>query len=448
MAYIRTHETTTRRNGKVVKRYEVVWSEPHRDASGAPIPRGRRSRQESYTTRKQAEARCDELNNAKHSIGGPGALADQRQAALRPFADYAAGWLAEQRRRNAEGTLRTGTLDNYERLMRADILPRFGDTAIGAITLVECEEFRADLAARLKPRSVANVWWPFAAVFRYAMRAKALQSSPADAIDRAPSGRRVTNTFKPHPLTGQQVAALAEKVGEISHPAYGLMVLFLCYTGLRRGELQGLTVADLTLTHAPDGTVTGSVRVERASIRRKGKLTTGETKTGVHRAVPLPSWLAARMTDYLATVHERANDPSAPLWPNRVQGGARRKGKHTAALLDWSEPVELRSFARRTLRDACEAVGIPVGTARKVDADGTVTPPTNGFRLHDTRHTFSVMLLTAGVNVLQVSKWLGHANKNMTLAVYADYMPEEAPVNPLAEPIAAPNANVVTLFGA
>ncbi|UNB54434.1 hypothetical protein [Mycolicibacterium sp. YH-1] len=42
-----------------------------------------------------------------------------------------------------------GTLTNYECLLAVDILPHFGRTAIGAITLVDCEEFRADLAARL-----------------------------------------------------------------------------------------------------------------------------------------------------------------------------------------------------------------------------------------------------------------------------------------------------------
>ncbi|MFD6399364.1 hypothetical protein [Nocardia sp. NPDC060249] len=38
MAYIRSYDTTTRRNGKPVKRYEVVWREPVREEFGLPIP--------------------------------------------------------------------------------------------------------------------------------------------------------------------------------------------------------------------------------------------------------------------------------------------------------------------------------------------------------------------------------------------------------------------------
>ena len=70
MAYIRTHNTTAKRKGKVVKRYEVVWREPATDpATGLPTGKSR-ARQESYPTREAAEARRDELNAAKHTLGG------------------------------------------------------------------------------------------------------------------------------------------------------------------------------------------------------------------------------------------------------------------------------------------------------------------------------------------------------------------------------------------
>ena len=270
IAYIRAHSTRRKRNGKQVKTYAVVFREPVTDSTGLPT-RALRSRQESYATREQAQERCDELNNAKHSIGGPTALADQRRLAAMPYGHYAAGWLAEQRRRVAEGTLKQGTYDNYQRTLGYYVLPVFGGRPIGAITLTDCEQFRADLAGRLARRTVNNVWQPFAAVFRYAMRANAVPASPADAIDRSTA----TNAHNPdadtchHPLSGPQVAALPAAVGERAHPVYELLVLFLCYTGLRRAEAQGLELRDVTPTTAPDGTVKGSVRVQRTTTRRK-----------------------------------------------------------------------------------------------------------------------------------------------------------------------------------
>ena len=45
--------------------------------------------------------------------------------------------------------------------------------------------------------------------------------------------------------------------------------------------------------------------------------------------------------------------------------------------------------------------------------------------MHDFRHRFAVLQLSAGVQLIQVSKWLGHASYVITLTVSADYIPEE-----------------------
>jgi hypothetical protein len=52
-------------------------------------------------------------------------------------------------------------------------------------------------------------------------------------------------------------------------------------------------------------------------------------------------------------------------------------------------------------------------------------PATRGVRLHDLRHTFAVLQLSAGVHFMQVSKWLGHSTFTLTLDVYGDYIPEQ-----------------------
>src|SRR5258708_34627990 len=125
MACMRASGPAETGKGKPGKGYEVVWREQATDAKGLSIPGKTRSRQESYPTREAAEARRDELNAAKHTTG-TSALADQRKAGAQKFAYYAAAWLAEQRRRHAEGTLKIGTLDNYERVLAHDVLPRLG----------------------------------------------------------------------------------------------------------------------------------------------------------------------------------------------------------------------------------------------------------------------------------------------------------------------------------
>ncbi|MET0993501.1 MAG: tyrosine-type recombinase/integrase, partial [Mycobacterium sp.] len=62
-------------------------------------------------------------------------------------------------------------------------------------------------------------------------------------------------------------------------------------------------------------------------------------------------------------------------------------------------------------------------------------PATQGVRPHDLRHSAAVAWLTAGVPVVQVSRWLGHAQPTITLNVYGDWVPETVE-NPLPEPVA------------
>ena len=449
MAYIRAHNTTIKRKGKVVKRYEVCWREPATDPTTGLRTGKQRARQESYPTRELAEARRDELNNAKHNVGGTAALADAKKAGQLPFAHYAAGFIARQRSKVAAGKLKQHTCDRYEGTIRTHLLPVFGAKAVGAVTVTDCEQFRADLLATRRPRTVRTIWQLLDRVLEYAYEHKSIGAVPTDVIDRAAARYAVGDDtgYEPHPLTAPQVAALAAKVGE-RYAVYELLVLFMAYTGLRAAEVQGLEVRDLVLTVGPDGTTKGSIRVQRTKSRRHREWITGTPKSKTSkRTVPLPPWLAARMADYLAIVHPYANTPTAVLWPRRLQGNHAVKPP-----LDWAAPLDLNGLQSKIIRPALEAVGLPASrpaVPARVNPDGTTTPAqpaTKGVRLHDLRHTAATLWLTAGVHFMQVAKWLGHSSYVLTLTTYADYIPEVEAENPLPEPVAAvPDTNVVKL---
>jgi integrase len=136
MAYIRSYDTTQKRNGKALKRYEVVWRELMRDDFGVPTG-NTRARQESYPTREAAEARRDELNAARHTTG-TSALAEQRKAGELPFGYYARGWLDAQALKVTQGKLKQRTVDEYDRLLRCYVLGELGGTAIAAIKPAHC----------------------------------------------------------------------------------------------------------------------------------------------------------------------------------------------------------------------------------------------------------------------------------------------------------------------
>ncbi|MBI3679764.1 MAG: tyrosine-type recombinase/integrase [Acidobacteria bacterium] len=49
-----------------------------------------------------------------------------------------------------------------------------------------------------------------------------------------------------------------------------------------------------------------------------------------------------------------------------------------------------------------------------------------GVSLHSLRHTFASELLSKGVPITEVSERLGHADKNITLAIYSHAMPADS----------------------
>jgi integrase len=460
LAYVRAYQTTRKRNGKPVKTYAVVWREPVRDHFGLPIPENSdhldgpqqmRARRETYPTREAAEARRDELNAARHGTG-TSALAEQRKAGDLPFGYYARAWLDSQRVKAASGKVKPDTVDGYEKRLAVYSLPEFGAAAIASLTPAHCEQFLAALVARgMAPATLKHHWSTLRAVFGYALRHKAIASNPIDGVDFSANSAQRRNR-RHHPLTAEQVAAVAASVGT-RYPVYDLLTLFAAYTGLRAEELAGCEVGDLVFAPGPKG-MRAHVLVRRAKKRRAGEWVTDTLKSAKSaRTVPLPVWLAERMADYLAETHPRADEPTAPLWPNRVLGGSRRRGRLTVAPLDYSEPVDTSAFYKNVLRPALTTVGLPASKPAMTLGDGTTVPAVEGVRLHDLRHSFATLQLSAGVHFMQVSKWLGHSTFTLTLDVYGDWIPEQegGAANDLPEPSAPQrpteaSANVVNLF--
>jgi integrase len=353
--------------------------------------------------------------------------------------------MARQRSKVAAGKLKSRTCERYEGTIRTHLLKPFGARAVSAITVTDCELFRAELLANRRPRTVRNVWQMLDRLLEYAYERRAIGAVPTDVLDRSAMHYAVGDdtAFAPHPLTAPQVAALAGKVGE-RYEVYELLILFMSYTGLRAAEVQGLEVRDLILITGPDGSTKGSIRVARTKTRRRREWVVGTPKSKTSkRTVPLPPWLATRLAAYLADTHPQADNPTAVLWPRRLHGNQVRK-----PVLDWSAPLDLNGLQSKIIRPALEAIGLPASRPAFTAEDGTVIPATKGVRLHDLRHTAAVLWLTNDVHFIQVAKWLGHSSYVLTLTTYADYIPDVEAENPLPEPIAAvPDTNVVNLFG-
>jgi integrase len=260
------------------------------------------------------------------------------------------------------------------------------------------------------PKTVKHIVGTLKRILDTAVDDQAIPSNPV-VVGRRHTTKRLgaESSFTHRPLTANQVAAVYDWIAtERRNSVYALAVLFAAHTGVRASELQGLQVGDVTLSDIP-GTV-GAVRIQRTAAKRDGRWLAGTPKSdaSTDRVVPLASWLADELHDYLANVHPFSATNKhcqryiahAPLFP----GKRTRAGKATVAVedFDWAKPVVVDNVYHNYFQPACKALGL-----------GAV-------RFHDLRHSFATMNLSAGEHYMQVSKWLGHSSYILTLTTYAD----------------------------
>ena len=182
-------------------------------------------------------------------------------------------------------------------------------------------------------------------------------------------------------LDAGEIALALERLG--GHRLYGVSALALT-TGMRRGELLGLQWVDCDLD-------AGVLRVERsleettAGLRFKPP----KTKHG-RRMISLPPSAVKALREHRIRQMEQ-----------RLALGLGRPEPHALVFSDLDgKPLSPRALSG-AWRRTCVALGIPRVT------------------FHALRHTHASALIAAGLDVVTISRRLGHANPTVTLNTYA-----------------------------
>jgi integrase len=172
-------------------------------------------------------------------------------------------------------------------------------------------------------------------------------------------------------LEGEQLACFLAHAGG-RRP----LLEFLAYTGLRIDEALGLTWADIDHDNA-------LIRVHRQLTRDRehGPLKTEASKREVILAPAIGKLLREQ---WLASSFKA---PHHPAFCTRTS----------------------RSLDYRTVGEDFRATLTRAG----------VSAPGEKLALHSLRHGFASLLISQGLNVVFVSRQLGHANPNITLGTYA-----------------------------
>ena len=268
------------------------------------------------------------------------------------------------------------TYEGYAQMLRRHLSSRVGKIAIQKLRAADLQAVYAAMAADgLADRTRLHLHRVVHVMLKHATQWGVVPRNVADIVD-APRVRAQEIEI----LTAGQVQSVLESVR--GKPLYAITAVALA-SGLRRGELLALRWQDIDL----DG---GFLRVERAlEETKRGGLAFKSPKTRHgKRTVTLPISTVAVLREHWKAQQE-----------HRLRFGFGKAGTDALVFPDWAgSPRSPRALTLEWGKMA-KAGGLTVS-------------------LHCLRHTHASVLIANGLDVLSLSRRLGHGSAAITLGVY------------------------------
>ena len=310
-------------------------------------------------TRRQAQALLDQrLRPLNQGLQWP-------QSTMQ-FGDFSQGKWASL----VLPTLKLSTQRSYQRILRGQLLPYFGDSRLCDIAKLHIQQFVAEKFRQGRSwQTVRNAWIVLASILSSAVEYGYLAMNPARGVKfPPPPPRRESKILAPE--------AIARLLAHLREP-FSSMAALAALTGLRIGELLAVRWQDIDL-------VSGTLQVAQSVY--EGKFQTPKSEKGV-RTLPIGP-IAIRLLERHRQRSGRL-EPQDLLFPNR-RGG----------------PFQARNLLRRVLQPAARTAGIAHIT------------------WHQFRHIHSSLLHNLGVPAKIAQLQLGHATVETTLNIYTHAIPE------------------------
>jgi integrase len=294
-----------------------------------------------------------------------GQWADPR-AGKETFKAYAERW----RKRQVHAPT---TQDAFEGILRVHVYPHIGTMRLDAIAPSDVQELVRRWTDSAAPTTVEGRYTILATVFRGAVRDRILPTTPCLDI-RLP---RATPRSALVPISTDTVLALREAMP----PRFHAFVTLGAGTGMRRGELLGLTLDRISVDF---GTIRIDRQLARTSTSQRVEFAAPKTRASV-RTIGVADLVLEAIAAHVATY-----------------------GTHRSGLLFTSE------------------VGSPVGTsvlqrAWSIAAQRVRTEATP----HDLRHYFASVQIAGGCSIKKLQHLLGHKSATETWDTYGHLMGDE-----------------------
>lgn len=313
---------------------------------------------------------CRKKLTAALSARDNGTYADPVKITLAQWLDT---WEAEYL-----GDVKPRTKTLYQDTTRRYLRPALGKVKLAALKTPQIQSLYNRLTSEGKsPKTVKNVHGILHRALNDAVAVGYLRFNPADAA-------KLPKTEKPdlHPFSEEQITAFLKAIqGHVYERVY--IVTLFC--GLRQGEVLGLT---WDCVDFKTGTLTINKQLQLA--RDGSKVTTLTTpKNGKGRVIkPAPSVMQVLQEEKLRQTENQLK--AGRLWKNEWDlVFTNEMGQHLAGSSVYSQ------FKR-----VAEQIGAPEA------------------RFHDLRHSYAVLAIKGGDDILTVQRNLGHHAASFTLDVY------------------------------
>lgn len=310
---------------------------------------------------------------------------------------YLTEWI-ERYQGNGKRGFREGTRDEYRRLLDQYAHTYFGERLrlvdVRTKGLSDWVAWLADESKqgrRLSDSSIANAVIPVRAALATAKREGDIPHNPTLglALPHRQQIREDDDEQQAKALSREQLAALLD----MTPSRYRLLFTLMASTGLRISEAVALQRRDFEL----DGS-NPKLKVRRAIVRKR--LEPPKSEYG-RRPVPLPHGLVISLREHLANLDDA---PDTIVFPSKR-----------------GTPLDPDNLRARTFKPLAQEIGAPWA----------------GF--HTLRHTYASIQLANGVNLIQLSRALGHHSAAFTLTRYVHLLDDEG-VPPLDLTRALPGA--------
>ena len=283
----------------------------------------------------------------------------------------------------AAGDISARTAQRYRQLVEYQIAPQLGTVILQKLRPLDIEQWHGTLRANGRVRGKGGVA-PRTIGHAHRILSKAL----GDAAKNELVGRNVAKLEPPPKVTDKEmvivrdVPGLVKKLQDSHLCAQAMLALF---TGMRLGEVLALRWRAVDL----DGRV---IQVREALEQTKAhgiRFKPPKSKAG-RRNITLPDILVEALREYRRQRLEI-----------RMQLGTGKMPADALVFADIAgEPISLYA-ASAAWRTFAESMGMPDVT------------------FHSLRHTHASQLIDAGVDIVTISRRLGHAKPDITLRIYA-----------------------------